>query len=137
MMLIWLDQDEYEDKQKELEGIFNPIIQDLYAQAGGPPGGEMPGTNFYLFISIISLHIIITSTKAKKNLIIDGYQFFFSLFLLSVSISFLYLFFLSFSLFLISILISTKKNVFPYLFRSFFLTIKMLYLISFFCISIY
>jgi len=45
----WLDanqtaeKDEYEDKQKELEGIFNPIIQDLYAQAGGPPGGEMPG----------------------------------------------------------------------------------------------
>ncbi len=34
--LRWLDanqtaeKDEFEDKQKELEGIFNPIIQNLY-----------------------------------------------------------------------------------------------------------
>merc|ERR1712080_275764 len=46
----WLDnnqtaeKDEYEDKQKELEQIFNPIIQKLYAGgAGGAPGGGMPG----------------------------------------------------------------------------------------------
>jgi len=48
----WLDnnqtaeKDEYEDKQKELEQIFNPIIQKLYAGgAGGAPGGAggMPG----------------------------------------------------------------------------------------------
>merc|ERR1712203_880306 len=52
----WLDanqtaeKDEYEDKQKELEGIFNPIIQNLYgaggeggAPCGGMPGGGMPG----------------------------------------------------------------------------------------------
>jgi len=46
----WLDanqtaeKDEYEDKQKELEGIFNPIIQNLYGAGGdgGAPGG-MPG----------------------------------------------------------------------------------------------
>merc|ERR1712133_344022 len=47
----WLDnnqtaeKDEYEDKQKELEQIFNPIIQKLYAGgAGGAQGGAgMPG----------------------------------------------------------------------------------------------
>jgi len=44
----WLDsnqtaeKDEYEDKQKELEGICNPIMTKLYQQAGGAPGG-MPG----------------------------------------------------------------------------------------------
>merc|ERR1711890_157845 len=46
----WLDanqtaeKDEYEDKQKELEQVFNPIIQKLYSGAGGAPGGGgMPG----------------------------------------------------------------------------------------------
>jgi len=47
----WLDnnqtaeKDEYEDKQKELEQIFNPIIQKLYAGGAGaaPGGGGMPG----------------------------------------------------------------------------------------------
>merc|ERR1719382_900356 len=51
----WLDgnqtaeKDEYEDKQKELEQICNPIIQKLYGAGGGgmpgegmPPGGGMP-----------------------------------------------------------------------------------------------
>ena len=44
----WLDnsqeasKEEYEDKQKELEGIANPIMQKLYAGAGGAPGG-FPG----------------------------------------------------------------------------------------------
>ena len=43
----WLDsnqmaeQDEFEDKLKELEGICNPIIQKMYAAGGG--GGGMPG----------------------------------------------------------------------------------------------
>merc|ERR1712176_1517891 len=50
--ISWLDnnqtaeKDEFEDKQKELEQIFNPIIQKLYAGgAGGAPGGAggMPG----------------------------------------------------------------------------------------------
>lgn len=36
------DKEEYEHKQKELEGICNPIITKLYGGAGGPPGG-MPG----------------------------------------------------------------------------------------------
>ena len=46
-VLSWLDnnqdesKDEYERKQKELEGICNPIITKLYQGAGGaapPPG---------------------------------------------------------------------------------------------------
>jgi L1 cell adhesion molecule like protein len=46
----WLDanqmgeKDEYEDKQKEVEAVCNPIIQNLYSGAGGgAPGGGMPG----------------------------------------------------------------------------------------------
>merc|ERR1712224_594132 len=44
----WLDsnqsaeKDEYDAKQKELEGICNPIMMKLYQGAGGAPGG-MPG----------------------------------------------------------------------------------------------
>merc|ERR1712038_1806655 len=44
----WLDAnqlaevDELQDKQKEVEGVCNPIITKLYQQAGGAPGG-MPG----------------------------------------------------------------------------------------------
>ncbi|XP_045207363.1 heat shock cognate 71 kDa protein [Mercenaria mercenaria] len=49
-VISWLDsnqlaaKDEYEHKQKELEGVCNPIITKLY-QAGGAPGGAggMPG----------------------------------------------------------------------------------------------
>ena len=42
------DKDEYADKQKEVEGVCNPIITKLYQQAGGGPGGMpdmggMPG----------------------------------------------------------------------------------------------
>merc|ERR1719331_1757937 len=46
--ISWLDNnqlaelDEFEDKMKELEGLCNPIIQKMYAAAGGAPGG-MPG----------------------------------------------------------------------------------------------
>ena len=49
----WLDhnqtaeKDEYEYKQKEIEGICNPIVSKLYQQAGGPQqssGGT--GTDF-------------------------------------------------------------------------------------------
>jgi len=49
-VITWLDanqlgeKEEYEHKQKELEGICNPIVTKLYAAAGGPPGaGGMPG----------------------------------------------------------------------------------------------
>ncbi|RHZ22111.1 hypothetical protein DYB26_005473 [Aphanomyces astaci] len=41
----WLDanqsaeKEEYEAKQKELEGVANPIMQKLYAAGGGAPGG--------------------------------------------------------------------------------------------------
>merc|ERR1712193_452530 len=44
----WLDAnqlaeiDEFKDKQKEVEGVCNPIITKLYQDAGGMPGG-MPG----------------------------------------------------------------------------------------------
>ena len=47
-VINWLDnnqsaeKEEYEEKQKELEGVCNPIMQKLYAGAGGAPGG-MPG----------------------------------------------------------------------------------------------
>ena len=43
---VWLDsnqmaeQDEFEDKMKELEGVCNPVIQKMYAAGGG---GGMPG----------------------------------------------------------------------------------------------
>ena len=47
--IAWLDRnqtaevDEFKDKQKEIEGICNPIIQKLYSQAGGMPNGtSMP-----------------------------------------------------------------------------------------------
>jgi len=36
--------EEYDSKQKNLEGIFNPIISKIYQSMGGAPGGEgMPG----------------------------------------------------------------------------------------------
>jgi len=43
-VIAWLDanqtaeEDEYKDKQKEVEGICNPIITKLYQAAGGAPG---------------------------------------------------------------------------------------------------
>lgn len=37
------DKEEYEHRQKELEGICNPIITKLYQSAGGAPGGMPPG----------------------------------------------------------------------------------------------
>ena len=46
--ISWLDasqegsKEEYEEKQKELEAIANPIMQKLYGAAGGAPGG-FPG----------------------------------------------------------------------------------------------
>ncbi|RPD66342.1 heat shock protein HSS1 [Lentinus tigrinus ALCF2SS1-7] len=46
--ISWLDssqeasKEEYEEHQKELEAIANPIMQKLYASAGGAPGG-FPG----------------------------------------------------------------------------------------------
>merc|ERR1712139_98733 len=55
--LDWLDKnqlaekDEFEAKQKELEGIVNPIMMKVYQAAGGGgmpeggmPGGGMPGS---------------------------------------------------------------------------------------------
>jgi len=54
--LDWLDKnqlaekDEFESKQKELEGVVNPIMMKVYQAAGGSgmpeggmPGGGMPG----------------------------------------------------------------------------------------------
>lgn len=47
-VIHWLDsnqqaeKEEYEHKQKELEGVCNPIITKMYQGAGGAPGG-MPG----------------------------------------------------------------------------------------------
>uniref|UniRef100_A0A1B6D262 Heat shock 70 kDa protein cognate 4 n=2 Tax=Clastoptera arizonana TaxID=38151 RepID=A0A1B6D262_9HEMI len=48
-VIRWLDsnqlaeKEEFEHKQKELEGICNPIITKLYQGAGGVPGGMPPG----------------------------------------------------------------------------------------------
>jgi len=46
----WVDasvdatEDAYKEKQKEIEGICNPIVQKLYAAGGAPPGeGGAPG----------------------------------------------------------------------------------------------
>ncbi|TDZ23337.1 Heat shock 70 kDa protein [Colletotrichum sidae] len=45
----WLDEnqqatrEEYEDRQKELEGIANPIMMKFYGGAGGAPGGAPGG----------------------------------------------------------------------------------------------
>lgn len=45
----WLDRnttatkEEYEDRQKELEGVANPIMMKFYQSTGGPPPGGMPG----------------------------------------------------------------------------------------------
>jgi len=45
----WLDAnqlaevEEFNDKQKEVEGVCNPIITKLYQQGGGMPEGGMPG----------------------------------------------------------------------------------------------
>ena len=48
----WLDKnqlaekDEFEGKQKELEGVVNPIMMKVYQAAGGSggmPDGSMPG----------------------------------------------------------------------------------------------
>ncbi|MBH0005029.1 Hsp70 family protein [Pseudoalteromonas sp. SWYJZ12] len=47
--ISWLDasqegsKEEYEEKQKELEAIANPIMQKLYGAAGGAPGGAPGG----------------------------------------------------------------------------------------------
>merc|ERR1712243_37272 len=50
-VIAWLDsnqlaeKDEFEDKQKELEGVCNPIITKLYQATGTPPAGAggVPG----------------------------------------------------------------------------------------------
>ena len=36
------EKDEFADKQKELEGVCNPIITKLYQAAGGAPPGADP-----------------------------------------------------------------------------------------------
>merc|ERR1719446_1304408 len=47
-VISWLDsnqtaeKDEFEDKQKELEGVCTPIVKKMYEGAEGAPGG-MPG----------------------------------------------------------------------------------------------
>merc|ERR1711981_1053807 len=44
----WLDAnqlaevEEFQEKQKEVEAVCNPIITKLYESAGGAPGGGMP-----------------------------------------------------------------------------------------------
>jgi len=48
----WLDhnqtaeKDEFEHKQKDLEGVAMPIMTKLYQSSGGAPGGGFPGGGF-------------------------------------------------------------------------------------------
>merc|ERR1719498_991810 len=48
-VLDWLDEnqeadaEEFEEKQKELEGVANPIMQKVYAAGGGAPGAGADG----------------------------------------------------------------------------------------------
>jgi L1 cell adhesion molecule like protein len=48
-IIRWLDsnqlaeKEEFEHKQKEVEGICNPIVTKLYQAGGAPPPGGMPG----------------------------------------------------------------------------------------------
>merc|ERR1712046_459757 len=50
--LEWLDENQemekeaYEEKQKEVEAVANPIMQNLYQQAGGAPGGDDDDEDF-------------------------------------------------------------------------------------------
>ena len=37
------DEDAFKEKQKEIEGICNPVVSKLYAAGGAPPGGGAPG----------------------------------------------------------------------------------------------
>ena len=52
----WLDAnqlaevEEFNEKQKEVEGVCNPIITKLYADAGGAPGGMPGGRHHWLVI---------------------------------------------------------------------------------------
>ena len=39
--ISWQKKDEFEAKQKELEGVVNPKIMKVYQAVGG--GGDMPG----------------------------------------------------------------------------------------------
>jgi len=47
--IAWLDssheasKEEYEERQKELEGVANPIMQKLYGAAGAGGAGGFPG----------------------------------------------------------------------------------------------
>jgi len=47
--IAWLDKnqlaevEEFEHKQKEIEGICNPIITKMYQKSGGGPEGGFPG----------------------------------------------------------------------------------------------
>jgi len=51
-VMSWLDtaehaeKEEFESMQKELEGVCNPIIQKMYAAAGGAPGGPDMSAGF-------------------------------------------------------------------------------------------
>lgn len=56
----WLDAnqlaevEEFNEKQKEVEGVCNPIITKLYADAGGSPEGMPGGSSHHLFSVILT-----------------------------------------------------------------------------------
>ena len=72
--IAWLDasqeasKEEYEERQKELEGIANPIMQKLYISAGGVggfPGAseEGPGVDYTLKAGIYKNGVSSTGPK--------------------------------------------------------------------------
>ena len=67
----WLDAnqlaevEEFNEKQKEVEGVCNPIITKLYADAGGAPGGMPGGSSHYLFsVNLTSLRQVCLTWEA-------------------------------------------------------------------------
>ena len=50
------EKEEYEAKQKELEAVVSPILQNLSGGAGGMPGG-MPGGKLFVLPILVYDHL--------------------------------------------------------------------------------
>merc|ERR1711963_416838 len=88
--IAWLDsnqtaeEDEYKDKQKEVEGICNPIITKLYQAAGGAPGGMPggmpPGAEVCLVLEVPQEQDLDLLLKRLISMLEPKYEFCFSIF---------------------------------------------------------
>jgi len=71
--LDWLDEnqeaslEEYQEKQKELEGIVNPILQKVYAQSGGAEEAEFD-EEASAFLTTLVQHRLIDSSLRRPLL---------------------------------------------------------------------